>query len=504
MKRSYLIMTGCVVGSFLWGCTGDPDLGTRFQAERALWQTSMEAQRLNIRPDLVTDAQWHRVIDRFLAIPKDYPVKGHGPAAKEALGVEAHALMGAARIYATLGDSVAMLDLFRRLETEYRDLPDVTGDVALARGRIAENRSDWRGALAAYEEVLKRVEPRSGDPGVAGLAFDLPLRTARLRVMVAGDSTLAFRRTAYADAQTTYERLAAGPDTMSALDAHAYLAEVATDLNNWPEAESQLSQLETRLRSMNPPPKDPASARYALAQAQSQSKAPPETVRGTLESLVKDYPKSGFAPRALLSMALSFAQEGKLDQGLSTLQTLLGSYNEAEDVAAQAMLLKGQILERQDKWTEAQQVFNSLPVEHPVTESALLAPVEVIKHYERVGDKQAASAALTKAETAYRDFLSRYPTGPVSISAQEKLARTLAQEKRYDLAVAEFERLGEALGQFPQGATYLLAAAQMAVSQLGDTTRATQILDRTASLYPDRSVGRWASGEAARLRGTHR
>jgi tetratricopeptide (TPR) repeat protein len=489
-----------ILGVLVAGCARDPDLGNRFQAERALWNASGEVQRLSIRPELVSETEWHKVVDTFSSIPERFPAKGTGPTATELRGVHAHALLAAARIYGTLGDSLSMLDVYSRIEREYQDLPVITGEVAFARGRLAEGRGDWSGALAAYQEALARVTPRSGDPGVAGAIIELPLRMARLQIVGTRDSSMAFRHRVYRDAENYYQKVIAQPDTMIALDARAYMADVAADQELWDEAASQLRALEKALNGMKPARRDPATARYAMAQLQVRSKAPADTVQSTLRSLIKDYPESPVALQSQVALAYSYAQNGKHDQALEALSAVEHAKNAPEELAGQALLLKAQILDRTGKWTEAQQVLAALPVDHPLCEAALLAPIEVVRHYERVGDAAGVSAALEKAEAAYRDFLTRYPTGPGSVMAQEKLARTLAQEKRYDLAVAEFVRLGEALAEHPSGATYMTAAAQLALQQLGDTTRAAEILDRTASLYPNRKVGKWASEEAARLR----
>ena len=500
MKRIQALALAFIACASLAACGGDPDLGTRFRAERALWDANAEVQRLSIRPELVSEATWHKAVDMFSAIPTQYPVKGKGETATELKTVHAHALLSAARIYGTLGDSVSMLDVYARIESQYQDLPVITGEVAFARGRLAESQSDWTGALAAYQEAMARVAPRSGDPGVAGAIIELPLRMARIRVMASHDSTMAARHQAYRDAETYYHGMIAKADTLTALDARAYMADVAADQNEWDEAASQLKALEKMLGGMKPPPRDPASARLALSQLEVRSKAPADEVQGTLRSLIKDYPESPFAAQAQFALAYSYTQNGNTDQALAALDAVAGTKNVPEDLAGQALLLKAQILDHTGKWTDAQQILAALPVDHPLSEAALLAPIEVVRHYERAGDTEGAQAALAKAETAYRDFLNRYPTGPVSVMAQEKLARTLAQEKRYDLAVAEFVRLGEALGQHPAGAQYLAAAAQLALQQLGDTTRAAEILDRTATQYANRKVGQWASQEAARLR----
>ena len=144
MKRALAL--ALLLSTFVAACAGDPDLGTRFRAERALWNASAEVQRLSIRPELVSEATWRKTVETFTAIPSEYPAKGKRAAAVELRGVHAHALLAAARIYGSLGDSVAMLDVYSRIENEYKDLPLITGEVAFARGRIAESQGDWDAA----------------------------------------------------------------------------------------------------------------------------------------------------------------------------------------------------------------------------------------------------------------------------------------------------------------------------------------------------------------------
>ncbi|HET9233771.1 MAG TPA: tetratricopeptide repeat protein, partial [Candidatus Eisenbacteria bacterium] len=372
------------------GCGGDTDLNARFEAERALWKANAEVQRLSIRPELVTEATWRHAVAMFAAIPTRYPARGTGTTSEELRGVHAYALLAAARIYGSLGDSVAMLDTYARIEADYEDLPTVSGQVAFARGRVAESRGDWKGALSAYETTLARVARRSGDPGVAGAVLELPLRMSRIKVVSARDSSMAFRQEAYRDAERTYQDLVATADTLTALDARAYLADVAADNGDWTGAARYLSELETLLAGMNPPRKDPASVRYSLAQLQQRSKASPETIQATLRSLITTYPESPFAVQSRIALAYSLAQAGHLEEALPPLEEVAKAKNAPEDLAGQALLLRAQILDRSGRWTEAQQILHAIPVDHPLTESALLAPIEIVRHYERLGDEAGA------------------------------------------------------------------------------------------------------------------
>jgi TolA-binding protein len=148
------------------------------------------------------------------------------------------------------------------------------------------------------------------------------------------------------------------------------------------------------------------------------------------------------------------------------------------------------------------ETYRSLPVLYPISEEALMAPLEIAKHHFRVGDEEATATALSQAERSYRDFINRYPPGPPTVFAREHLAQALALQLEYDSAITELLSLGDDLVGTPKGVSLLLAAARMAFSDLADTARAVAILDHTAEVYAKADVGKWASTEAARLRGS--
>ena len=118
-----------------------------------------------------------------------------------------------------------------------------------------------------------------------------------------------------------------------------------------------------------------------------------------------------------------------------------------------------------------------------------------------MGDQVALAQALSQAEGEYRDFIRRYPPGPMTAFAREQLVRTLTLEENYDAAINEMVGLGEQMAGSPQGAELLIAAAAMAAREFADTTRAVSILERVGEIYKSTDLGEWASNEAVRLKG---
>jgi len=498
MKRACALL---LLAALTWGCGTDPEAGRRFRAEREYWNASNEVQRLQIRPDLVDKETWTRLAARFEAIPDEHQSRHDTPAGRDIRVLAARALVSAARIHGALGDSAKMSDDYARVERDYGDLPLVAGEVALAQGRIAESRGNNAGAVDAYGRALALVQPRSGDSGVAGAVMDLPLRMARLRATSLGDSSREARAPLYAEAVATYRRWASdSDDSMTRLDARSFLGDAAADLGDWRTASREFRAVETALAQADPPSKDPGAACYARGSAMQRGGAPEDSVRAAYERVVQTYEDSPFVPPALFQLAGMAYARGRTEESLGYLDQIRNKFNASEQLASTALYLRAQVLEHAGRWGEALEVYRSLPVEHPVTEPALLAPLEIASHYAAAGDSAASLAALQRAEQNYRDFLRRYPSGPESISAHEKLVRTLSLEKRYNDALTELLKLADSQRGQPRAASYLVAAYNLATKSLADTTRGAEILEQTATLYPNQAVGAWAAKERAKLR----
>ena len=502
----------CLSVALCAACGNEQGVGSRYRAERALWHLNREYRRLSIKPELVESETWRNLAQGYetLAQGTDTSASSAGdPLAQDIHTLVARALVNAAQIHAGIGDSTAMRANYGRVIAEFQDVPLLVGEVKLAQGRMHEYAKLWVEAAKAYETILEHIEPQPGEPGVPGLVIEIPLRVARLHRQASMDAapgdTSAVRsapvQAAYEQAEEHYRRwITAKPESRLALESRLRLADVAADCGRWQVAMGELRQIEAQIAADRSSTLDPGNVRLSMAMVQSRASAAPGPTRDLLLSVPRDYPKSPAAAQALLTLATLDARQGAVDEALDALDRLRDEYAGASSLNANGMLLRGRLLEREGRWPEALDVFRSLPVRHPLSDPALLAPLEVVAHYKRVEDATETAAALERAEREYRELLTRYPSHQTTLPIRTKLAQVLAMQHRNEEALVELMGIADALPGNPQGASIMLQAAKFAYNDMGDRKRAAEILGNLAQRYPNMEVGRWAAAEAVRLR----
>ncbi len=519
-RRLATFRAALVVLAMAPACAQDEYVGPRFRAEREMWRINQEFRRLSIKPELVETETWRALAERYEKLSADFEyvhaTEASAPADQartELRGLVARAWVNAAQVHAMIGDSLQMAENYERVTKEFQDLPLVVSEVALAQGQLAENQREWEKAAAAYQGIVDRVQPQPGEPGVAGAVLKLPLRIARLRVAAAAatktqsaeqieNPALAASSPNYDEARRRYgDWIRAHPGTRLEVESRLCLAELAADQSRWDAALSEVHAVEKQVKAMDDPPTEPGGLRFTTAMLQSRASAPPDSIRKTLRSIPQEYPQSPSAPQALLALSRQAATLGAMDDALEYLDQLRDDYPQWASPAAQGMLLRAQILEKDGRWFDAYNVLRALPVQYPMSEEALQAPLEIVAHYLRSEDQDEVDSALKRAEQEYREFIERYPKQPETLFARTKLVQTLLLQKRFDDAIGELLGISDAMQENPRAANFMLEAARVAQQNLGNSERAAEILEQIGVKFPKMQIGQWASSEAARLRG---
>ncbi len=490
-----------LLGLLVVGCV-DPRIGDRFRADRDVWLADYEYRNLAVRPDLVTRDQWHALIDLYEAIPPRYAhVEGDTSlVGRQIRRATAQAAFSAVQIQSALGDTAAVLETLGAMRERYADMDAIVAQAALSQGAIAERRGRALQAAEYYSEVVSRADLTTPAANEAGMELDLYLRIARLR---AGEASEAERPSLYAAARAYYEAIVETEDrTELGASAQTLLAEISVDLREWSSAERQLVTLEEWARDTGSERFPPEGFRLRRADLHARSGADQRDVRALLQSIIDDYPSSPFIPQVYVTLAGNAATRGEIEEAIGYIDRLRALEIGSDDVVSGAMLTRARLMASIDgRWPDALAAYRELTVEHPISEAALTAPLEIALRYRTTGETDAMKEALTRAVREYRDFIERFPPSDRTLLARRKLAESLMLNEDFAGAVTEMERLGEVAGSTRTGALVLVDAARLAMSQLADTARTVDILDRIAAMEPRSDVGLWASSEADRLRG---
>lgn len=485
----------------LTSCSTNQDIGQRYRAERDLYQANWTYRNLSIRPEAVEEIEWNVLAQRYEQIADrntDLAIAGGDKEVSDEIqSLAARALFTAARIYNDLGDSIHVEQIYNRISSDFEHLNEVAAEVAIAKGRLAEGHREFQEAARLYQSIVDRIVPEPDDSGAAGMVLNLPLRIARLRALEAAEDE---RSQIFVEARNYYQQVVQEHSSEKAqAEALAHLAEIAFEQGELEESTSILRHLESRLRGLDDPPRDPASVRLAIYAMMSRAGTDPVETQTVLVSMLEDYPESRLIPQTLMMLTNNAAERGALDEALGYLDRIATDYETDDVLPARALLVKARLLDQAGRWPKALETYRGLPVRYPISESALMTSIEIANHFARLGDSEAETAALTRAEQDYRDFISRYPPGPSTLLARELLAQTLARLERFEEATTELEALGNAIIGSPKGAQLLVTATNMALVQLADTSRAVTILERIVNGYPETAVGQQAADEAVRL-----
>lgn len=507
MKRGGWVVAAVAASVLQFACSNDQDAGRRFRAERDLWHADQDYRQLTVRPRDVKKEQWLALARRYEEIAERHEQglgsPGSGAASREGVhAVAARALFTAAQLYGGNGDSTRVDQIFERMATHFAGVPAVAGEVALAQGRIAESRGQLGKAADLYQAVVDRVKPDPQNAGAAGVVVNLPIMVARLRTQAAGATPATGGHPYYDAARAYYERTAReSEEVRTRFEAQARLADIAADQGDWSGALAAMRTLEEQLKATDSPPRDPAEVRMSMAVIQARATGSPEQAQATLASILSDYPNSPILPQVLHSLALNAQERGEVGEALGYLDRLSTEYKDNTQAVAQALLTRARILESRNRWGEALDAYRSVTAQYPLTEPALAAPLEIAAHYNRVQDEAAATMALEQAAQHYRDFVTKYPPGPLTGLAREQLAKALTLQEKYDEAITELVSLGADTAPSRGSVALLTAAAGLAYREMSDSLKAAEILERMGKAYDGSEIGVWATKEAARLRG---
>jgi tetratricopeptide (TPR) repeat protein len=472
---------------------GCADLGLRaacFRAEKLLWQARREEQRMRLggaRPDSAGVARlralYRRVRDEIPVPPPDTTA----PLPTQRLRLSLSRVIGEAELSGTRlalearrpGEAVekarwlmtfAGQDTFLRREAHLRVIDALQG----LRQYDEAARQMWI-ALEEYPPVPPR-KPDEEDP-----ILKMPELIAMLHQQL-GD-TAAVRADLRRGIDYFERLLTRHPTPLLEAQVRARLTRAQADAGDRAGALATIEALDRLVSSTPALSSARAEILCSKGDLQAMPGGNPRAAVAAYEEVIKEYPNSPFAPRALVGAAVVEESAGEVKEAIARYRTVLGRYGSDEVNGPIAMFRTAMLRERLGDWQEAKQVLESAPLRYPKTRVAMEAPIAIVQHYQRVHDNQGIRAAFAKAIETYQHLIAADSTNIMNVGFRWNIARCYAALDRWNEALATIDEMSERDHGSELTANAVLEAARIC-GRLGNEQRRRAYLMRYLADYP--------------------
>jgi tetratricopeptide (TPR) repeat protein len=473
----------------LTGCGNLGTLATRYRAEKALWQAQREEARLRLAGAHPDSASLARLRERYANLRTRFPVPPSAEAGTRAerIRVDIIRILGNAEL---TGARLAMLARQPKDALARARWVAVTAERDSFLSREADLRVvDALQALGRYDEAVDTmwvmvdryppVPPRTAqeeDP-----ILKMPGLITALH-MELGDSAAARRdRRRSVD---YYERLlAAQPPPLLEAQVRTLAVETQLALGDRKGALGTLAEFERLVANTPGLQERKAEVLFAKGSVQAMPGGDPKAALATYDRIVKEYPKSPYAARALVESGVTLERRGNLREALARYRQAVEKYAGDAVTGPIALFRSAMLMDQLGDWAGAKQDLESIPVHFPESRAALEAPFAIVAHYGRSGEGAAMRAALLRAVETYRGLIARDTTSVSNVTIRWNIARCYAALDRSKDALSVIDEMSRKDRRSPLTAVALRQGAELAEG-IGDPARARAYLEQFLLYYP--------------------
>jgi len=473
---------------FATGCSQLEGMATRYRAERMGWEAQRAETKIRIgkaEPDSATMLKIRAEYQKLRLTFRPPFVQGSGKAVEQ--------------LRRDIARQVGIAELTASRTALYAHRPDLALESARWVASIAEadtglqRESDVAAVMALrglrrYDEAIASMRamldryPPIAPPSLAqeDQLLSIPDAIVELRGEM-GDSAGEEKDRAYAVAY--YRRiLASRPPPILESQVRARLSRTLLEMGDADAALAEVRALRKMVsatpavRSLEP------ELLYTEARIRGMQKSYKEAL-ALYAGVVKTYPTSPFASRALLDAAV-IAERTNDDAGaIARYREILNRPKPDAGVAPVAAYRMAMVNDRMGNWEEAKQILEGIPVKYPRSRAGVEAPIAIVEHYNRAHQPDAAKAALLKAVETYRSMLAQDSGSVYATVYRWNILRAYTTLKRWNDALATVDQMADLDRGAPITVEALFQGAQIAGAN-DDKSRSNKYLQKIVVEYP--------------------
>lgn len=270
-----MLLLLCFVPAFLYGCARD-----QYAVEREYWMIKKQAESIFTNPAATPPNELARVAEQLNRFVENHP--------KNILALESEFMI--ARLYLVKEEYEASRKHLNQMIEKYRESPVIKSEAVFLIGNSYQLQDKWDAALDQYKKIIAEYP-------LTTKGLETPIYIAQYYNVKHYPDKM---RQAYQEAISHYQSLISQyPDSPLAMQSYKLIASCYTALKDWPNAVAVLNTVVEKFKAKTP--MDAILLDIALIYKKELNDT--AKTKETLETLIKEYPKSKLAgvAKALLS-----------------------------------------------------------------------------------------------------------------------------------------------------------------------------------------------------------
>ncbi len=463
----------------LAGCSGNPALELRYEAERHLHEAERAMQKAQINPDLTTHEMIDDVVYEYretaqfsLSALEQIDRQNHPVEYREIRHIAFTATNQVARLLYMQRSHAEAIDLLNRLLGEQELAREQLLITRINLGRAYQGAGQWDSAVALYDLAVEEFYPPTDQQGeIFWQLFNLPAHMYEVASKT-GDSAAASAH--YENAVAYYtELLDDYPGTRLEPAARVSLAKLYEQTERYEEELAQIDALSDTTSSAY------ASVRMKAADIYSNRLGNHSKALEILNGLFEDATPndSVLYPMLKYKIAVVKMEQNKYSEAREILNNLKEQHRGFYGQVPMAQFALARSFELDNNWSRAEVEYNYLIENYRASDEALGAFLHIAQKLENMGRKAEANRWYRNAEEHYNQVAALGQGTVLEAKAMSYKAELARQQENWQEAANTLQAIFDRFPATPTGQRALLTAAVLHREQLDNQAAADSLIE---------------------------
>lgn len=240
--------------------------------------------------------------------------------------------------------------------------------------------------------------------------------------------------------------------------------------------------------------------RLSASIAEDPKKATPQDYRAAeaaFQKVISGAPGSTWAGKAQLAIGSLHALQKDFEKARAAYTLVLQNHSNQKDVALSARYAIAKTFEVEEKWDEAVKMYDQIADFHTWSRMGLEAPLYIGAIYQKINQRQQATAAFERAVRAYTKLIPQSPTPQAQAQVKGYLGAALQQLGKWPEAVAVLEEMSVVEGV--NRPLILMSMGSMYQARLSDPEKAKASYLKVMQEFPQHELAKVARERLIKL-----